>query len=204
MTQLTDHADAAASEGAGHARAAAAIAKIFGEAISLGSHRLELRATLRSIVPVDQFEVVGGGEVVALLSLDEGGTTGRAGREIEVERSGWYLLRAWNSEATHPVLDVLPFATTSAIDVTVGGQAPDDADYFIAWIEASAHGRYKTAEEKAAILRVLADARAVFQERFHQPEDIGRLEVLYDLLCQPAEFIWRIPRIQIFHIERRN
>jgi hypothetical protein len=146
-----------------------------GEAIDLpaGSHRLELRATLRSIVPVDHFELVRNGEVVASLPLDAAGTAGRASPEIPVERSGWYLVRAWNSKATHPVLDVLPFATTSPIYVTVAGEpvrSPQDADYYIAWIDrlvqaASAHGGYNTAEEKAAVLKVLADARAVFVER---------------------------------------
>jgi hypothetical protein len=136
-------------------------------------HRLELRATLRSTVPVDHFELVRNGEVVASLPLEPSGTAGRAGREIAVDRSGWYLVRAWNSKSTHPVLDVLPFATTSPIYVTVAGEpvrSADDARYFIAWIDrliqaASAHRGYNTAEEKAAVLKLLADARAVFVER---------------------------------------
>ncbi len=146
-----------------------------GDAIDLpaGPHRLELRATLRSIVPVDHFELVRNGEVVASLPLDAGGTAGRASQVIPVERSGWYLVRAWNSKATHPVLDVLPFATTTPITVTVAGEpvrSADDADYFIAWIDrlvqaATAHGGYNTGEEKASVLRLLADARAVFVER---------------------------------------
>ena len=90
-----------------------------------------------------------------------------------MDRSGWYLVRAWNSRATHPVLDVLPFATTSPIYVTVGGEpvrSAPDAAYFVAWIDrliqgASAHGGYNTAEEKAAVLKLLADARAVFVAR---------------------------------------
>jgi len=146
-----------------------------GGAIDLpaGSHDLELRATLRSIVPVDHFEVVGNGEVVATLPLDEGGTSGHARRKIAIERSGWYLLRAWNSKAAHPVRDYLPFATTSPIYVTVAGQparSPDDADYFLAWIDrliqmASRHGGYNTADEKAAVLKALTDAGSVFRDR---------------------------------------
>ena len=149
--------------------------KGIGEAIDLsaGSHRLELRAAVRSIVPVDHFELVANGEVIASLPLDANATAGRASREIEVDRSGWYLVRAWNSKATHPVLDVLPFATTSPIYVTVAGQpvrSPDAAGYFIAWIDrltraAGAHAGYNTAEEKAAVQKLLADARAVFVER---------------------------------------
>jgi Tol biopolymer transport system component len=138
-----------------------------------GRHRLELRASLRSIVPVDRFELVRNGEVVARLPLEAGGTAGRASEEIEVDGSGWYLVRAWNSKATHPVLDVLPFATTSPITVTVGGEpvrSAADADYFVAWIDrldgaAGAHDGYNTPEEKAAVLDLLAEARAAFVAR---------------------------------------
>ncbi|MDH3519232.1 MAG: CehA/McbA family metallohydrolase [Myxococcales bacterium] len=149
--------------------------KEIGEAIELpaGSHRLEVRASLRSIVPVDHFEVVVNGEVVASLPLDATGTAGRASQQIALDRSGWVLLRAWNSKATHPVRDTLPFATTSPIYVTLGGapvRSPEDADYFIAWVDrlmraAGAHDGYNTAEEKAAVLKVLSDARAVFVAR---------------------------------------
>jgi hypothetical protein len=110
---------------------------------------------------------------MAKLPLDDGGMSGGARREIEIDASGWYLLRAWNSKATHPVLDRLPFATTSPIYVEVGDQpvrSPDDAAYFVAWIDrliaaAEAHGGYNTAEEKAAVSKLLADARAVFVAR---------------------------------------
>jgi hypothetical protein len=146
-----------------------------GSAIELpaGAHRLELAASLRSIVPVDHFELVRNGEVIASLPLDEGGSSGRARQTLEIDRSGWYLVRAWNSRATHPVLDVLPFATTSPIYVTVGDQplrSPADAGYFIAWIDrlleaARSHGGYNTPQEKAAVLAILADARAVFAQQ---------------------------------------
>ena len=62
---------------------------------------------------MDHLEIVGNGVVVASLPLGADGTSGDASRELTIERSGWYLLRAWNSKATHPVRDVLPFATTS-------------------------------------------------------------------------------------------
>jgi Tol biopolymer transport system component len=146
-----------------------------GESIELpaGSHRLELRASLRSIVPVDRFELIRNGEVVASLPLEQGGSSGRASQPVELDRSGWYLVRAWNSKPTHPVLDVLPFATTSPIYVAVGGEpvrSPGDAAYFVAWIgrlveAANAHGGYNTPEEKSAVLELLARARAVFAGR---------------------------------------
>jgi Tol biopolymer transport system component len=138
-----------------------------------GSHRLEAHASLRSIVPVDHFEIVGNGKVVASLPLDGGGTSGSSEQDIAVERSGWYILRAWNSKATHPVRDYLPFATTSPIYVTVDGRparSPEDAVFFLAWIDrlirtARTHDAWNTVEEKVTVLKILADARAVFQEQ---------------------------------------
>ncbi len=146
-----------------------------GDAIDLpsGSHRLEARYSLRSIVPVDHLEIVGNGRVVASLPIGADGRTARGTRTIEVERSGWYLLRAWNSKATHPVLDYLPFGTTSPIAATVDGRpvrSPDDAAYFIAWIDrliefATAHDAWNTDEEKRAVMTILENAREVYRER---------------------------------------
>jgi hypothetical protein len=71
------------------------------------------------------------------------------------------------------VRDSLPFATTSPIYVTLGDEpvrSPDDAEYFLAWIDrlidaARTHRGYNTAEEKATVLGLLGDARAIFSER---------------------------------------
>jgi len=146
-----------------------------GESIELpaGSHELEVSASLRSIVPVDHLEVIGNGAVVASLPIESDGRSARAVQKIEVSRSGWYLLRAWNSEATHPVRDYLPFATTSPIYVTVGGEptrSPSDAAYFVAWIDrliemARDHGGYNTPKEKSAVMQLLGDARAIYREQ---------------------------------------
>ena len=111
--------------------------------------------------------------MVASLSLDAGGTSARASQKIKIARSGWYLLRAWNSGATHPVRDYLPFATTSPIYVTVGGQptrSASDAEYFVAWIDrliemAREHTGYNTKAEKSTVLKFLTDARAIYSER---------------------------------------
>ncbi len=138
-----------------------------------GTHSLEARVTLRSFVPLDHLEIVGNGRVVAELPLSGEGATATATRKIAVERSGWYVARAWSSRAAHPVLDFLPFGTTSPVYVTVGDapvRSPEDAAYFIAWIDrlvhaARVHPGYNTAAEREEILRLLTDARAVYVER---------------------------------------
>ncbi len=146
-----------------------------GDTIELpaGSHRLEVQASLRSIVSLDHFEVVRNGEVVASLPLDADGKSGRASQNIEISRSGWYVLRAWNSKSNHPVRDYLPFATTSPIYVNVGGEpvrSAQDAEYFIAWIDrlidhARTHTGYNTPEEKSIVMNMLNEARTIYTER---------------------------------------
>jgi hypothetical protein len=138
-----------------------------------GPHVLEARATLKSIVPMDHFEIVANGRVVAALALTGDRTAVSAIRKITVERSGWYTLRAWGEHATHPVLDFQPFGTTSPIYVTVGDEpvrSREDAEFFLAWIDRLASDArdfrdWNTEAEKEAVLKTLQEGRAVYVER---------------------------------------
>jgi TolB protein len=138
-----------------------------------GRHRVTVRAELRSIVPVDHFELVSNGKVVAELPRSSGRASASVTRKITVDRSGWYTLRAWSDHATPPVLDIYPFATTSPIYVTVGNQplrSPEDADYFEAWVgrlldAAQRHQGWNAEQEKAEVLRLLTAAREEFRRR---------------------------------------
>jgi hypothetical protein len=68
---------------------------------------------------------------------------------------------------------VYPYATTSPIYVTVGGQpirSPEAATYFLAWIDrleraAEANGDWNTPQEKAQVLETIRQARAEFVRR---------------------------------------
>jgi TolB protein len=71
------------------------------------------------------------------------------------------------------VLDSYPYATTSPIYVTVGGQpirSLADADYFVAWIGrleavAWAYKDWNTEAERSNTLESLQRAKAIFQAR---------------------------------------
>jgi hypothetical protein len=138
-----------------------------------GAHVLEARATLKSIVPMDHLEIVANGRVVAALDLSGERTAASATRNITVQHSGWYTLRAWSDHATHPVLDFQPFGTTSPIYVTVGDEpvrSPEDAEFFLAWIDRLASDArefrdWNTEAEKEAVLKTLEEGRAVYVER---------------------------------------
>jgi hypothetical protein len=70
-----------------------------------------------------------------------------------------------------PVLDAFLYATTSPVYVSVAGsemKSPDDAQYFLAWIDRMIHStetnaNWNTAAEKTAVLDLLQKARAVYE-----------------------------------------
>jgi TolB protein len=141
--------------------------------LSAGSHRLDARVGLRSNVAVDHLEIIGNGKIVASIPLRGDRTAANHTISIPVTRSGWYVLRAYSDRATMPVLDLYPFGSTSPIYVRVGDEpvrSAEDAAFFVRWIERiEAATRASTAwnapGEQASVLRTLAEARAVFENR---------------------------------------
>lgn len=129
--------------------------------------RLDFKVSLRSIVPIDHFEIVRNGEVVATIAL--GGDRTRADTTVAlmVSQSGWYTLRAWSDKPAEPILDLYPFATTSPIYVIVNNmpiRSRADAEYFVAWIDrldqaARVHEGWNTGVEKSAVLGHIIQAR---------------------------------------------
>jgi TolB protein len=131
---------------------------------------LRAKLSMRSIVPIDHLEIVGREGVVAAIPLQGDRTRADATVEVPVKGSGWYALQAGSERATHPVLDLYPFGTTSPIYVSVADEpvrSAEDARFFLAWVDrliaaAREHQGWNGAEEKATVLRTLQDARQVF------------------------------------------
>ena len=143
--------------------------------LAAGTHQVRFKAWLRSIVPVDQLEIICDGKVARELKLaarrdmaDEEGT-------IPISSTGWCLLRASTDKAVYPVLDQYVYATTSPIYIRVAGSKPqpsDDAVYFVAWIDqliagAEANKDWNTDAEKATVLEQLSQARKVYERLRH-------------------------------------
>ena len=149
--------------------------KTVGEEVMLSEPdaRVPFQASLRSLVPVDHWEIACNGRVVRPLSLEGDRTHGEVSGTLDLEESGWCVLRAWSEGPRHPVLDAYPYATTSPIYVTVGGKkprSPADAAYFTAWIDrirdsVEAFTDWNTEEEKKAVEAMLHRARAVYEEQ---------------------------------------
>jgi Tol biopolymer transport system component len=146
-----------------------------GEEIDLpaGAPDVQFTASLRSIVPVDHFELVCNGQVVRALELTAGRDTFDATGTLSLDRSGWCLARAWNDGASSAILDAYPYATTNPVYVTVGGKparSKADDEYFIRWIDriresVEANRSWNTESERREVLDLIARARAVYVGR---------------------------------------
>jgi Tol biopolymer transport system component len=146
-----------------------------GEEIDLpaGAHDVQFTASLRSIVPVEHFELVCNGEVVRVLELSEERDLLDASGSVSLDRSGWCLARAWNDGASSAILDAYAYATTNPVYVTVGGEparSKEDDAYFVRWIDriresVDANRSWNTESERAAVLDLISRARAVYARR---------------------------------------
>ncbi len=133
---------------------------------------VSFQAKLRSIVPVDHWDVVCNGRVAQTLALSSARDAGDVHGTLALRESGWCVLRASTDKAVYPVLDNYVYATTSPIYVTIGERKPrssEDAKYFAAWIERviEATARYpdwNSPAEKEYVLRRLAEGKAVFEK----------------------------------------
>jgi TolB protein len=128
-------------------------------------------ARLRSIVPVDHAQIVCNGHMVRELTLRSRHQTLDVGGTLNLEASGWCVLRAFTAKAEYPILDNFVYATTSPIYVSIRGEkprSPEDARFFEAWIDhlietTESYPDWNSAQEKAAVLAKLREARAVYQ-----------------------------------------
>ena len=143
-----------------------------GDTVELDAAKsMPYHASLRSIVPLDHFEVVFNGRVAAKHTLDAARMSAEIDDALDVTESGWILIRAWNDHADPHVQDIYPYATTSPIYVRVRGKTPThqaDAKFFVRWLDralesASARTDYNSAHEKADTLDYLRSARAKFE-----------------------------------------
>ncbi len=149
--------------------------KAIGDEVALAAEKSEVKftAAMRSIVPVEHLEIVCNGKVVREIPLSGERTSADATGTITIDKSGWCVLRAWNQNGTHPILDLYPYATTSPIYITVGGapaRSREDAAYFLAWVErlianAESNTNWNSEAEKEIVLKQLREARAVWVER---------------------------------------
>jgi hypothetical protein len=153
-----------------------------GGDVKLGvAKSVSFSASLRSIVPLDQWELVcygakpaqsdGGPYFVQELKMNASREGGEAHGEVAIEKSGWCLVRASSENSEYPVLDNYVYGTTSPIYVTVDGKKPtsrEDAEYFVKWMDrtmamASKYAYWNSDGEKEFALRRLGEAKRIYE-----------------------------------------
>ena len=134
---------------------------------------VEVRARLDSAFPVGRLELIRNGQAVEQIPLDAGGRTGAFSKRIQVDRSGWYTLRATTDEPVPPVDDTHLHAETGPIYVYRGDEpirSKADAEYFVRWIDdisqqARMHSGWRSEREREHVLGQFDEAREVFLRR---------------------------------------
>jgi TolB protein len=154
--------------------------RILGDELHLPSQggSVNVRGSMKCIVPVEQVEVLNNGRIVLTIPLSDAGQTASFDQRIEVKRSGWYTLRAYTTHPVHPLDVDYAFAETSPIYVFCGNRpirSAEDAEYFIKWIDAvsrmaEADTGWRSPKEKAHVLGQFEEARRIFVKRSKEPE----------------------------------
>jgi len=143
-----------------------------GDSIEISSKgkTLSYSALLKSHVPIEHFEVIWNGEVIAKHAFKEALTSADVTGSLKVKGSGWLLLRAWG-EKGHPDLpDLYPYASTNPIYIksqSSNAQQKTAATYFLKWInriESKANElTYRTEAEKETVMKDIQTAKSFYQ-----------------------------------------
>ncbi|MDH4057297.1 MAG: CehA/McbA family metallohydrolase [Cyclobacteriaceae bacterium] len=140
--------------------------------ISKKGQMLKYAAFLRSNFPVDHFEIIWNGDVIAKHTLPESKKTFDVEGSIKVKEKGWLLLRAWSDQANPDLMDLYPYASTNPIYINSDGENLNQKsakEYFLKWvkrIEAKAVTlTYRTEEERKAVMDDIEKAKKFYENR---------------------------------------
>ena len=110
-----------------------------GHEVRLPTRRKVLfKVGLRSIVPLDHLQIVCNGQVAKEIPLTGQRDAADASGMLDVDSSGWCILRAFSDQAEYPILDLYPYATTSPVYINMDGvpvRNAGDAAYFVSWMD---------------------------------------------------------------------
>lgn len=144
-----------------------------GEVLEIpeGGATLEYNAWLRSQVPVEFFEVVWNGDVIARHTVAAPGRSADVNGKVKVKGPGWLLIRAGSTQAHPDLPDLYPFATTNPVYVETPGNktyySKSAAAWFRPWIKqlnnaVQTSGSFRTESERLEILTAIRQAADYF------------------------------------------
>ena len=140
-----------------------------GDKIELpaGSHQLHAVAEVRSIMPIEQIELLFNNKVVATLEPSDQPRIATLDENITIDGSGWFAVRTRAKYARHPIRRAFPFAATMPVRVIVDRKpirSKEGAQYLIDRLDkvldqAMTTGPWNTEAEKQDIQRLYSEAR---------------------------------------------
>jgi hypothetical protein len=109
-----------------------------GAILKLAEHgQVHVACEARAQFPLDKLEVLVNGQVVTTATAADDRLRISLGQDVKIDRSGWIAVRAKGQRGPSQQA-AEAFAHTSAVYVEVAGRparSPDDAEYFIRWIQ---------------------------------------------------------------------
>jgi len=90
---------------------------------------------------------------------------------LDVDRSGWCILRAFSDHAEYPILDLYPYATTSPVYINMDGvpvRNAGDAAFFVSWMyrlisTAQKSSAWNSDKEKQQVISVFQTAKQKYE-----------------------------------------
>lgn len=149
--------------------------KSTGDSITIAANgqTLSYTAFLSSQVPVDHFEVIWNGEVIAKHSLSGTFKTANVKGSIKIKGSGWLLLRAWSEKANPELPDLYPYASTNPIYIQSKTKNPQQkiaAAYFLKWVNRIENKAgslfYRNETEKESVMKDIQNAKLFYQNQY--------------------------------------
>ena len=140
--------------------------------IAAGGGGVEVRAQVRSIVPLQKVTLYFNGQPAEDIPLSTDRRSADLRKTLKVERSGWYHVRAEGAPADRFPLDTgYPQGFTNPVWVIAGDQPVRDraaADYALRWIDklqqlAEAWPGWRSPQEKNHVYAQFEEARQVYQ-----------------------------------------
>jgi len=131
---------------------------------------LRVEATARSIIPMETLDVIVDGKVVHSVRTSDPLHV-ELDVDIPISDSGWVAVRVTGPERQELLMDTYVYAHTSPVYISKGGRpmsSPDDARYFIEWIDRSIklieeNDRFDSPGQKVEVLSVWEQARAIYK-----------------------------------------
>jgi hypothetical protein len=134
------------------------------------SHRVRVRATIRTRVPVDKLEIIVNGKPVASTPVSKYEAV--IEKEIPLTGSSWIAARALGPWSRLVLNDIQAFAHTSPVYVSLGTESvafAEDARFWIDWIDkliasANTRGRFATPEHRKEVVDLFRRAQEIYRK----------------------------------------